>query len=77
MGRMQVTRDADRVKRSVALSVLAYLLLIHLYGKDEQVQSHFSIFKLKQKFVVYVFKEQIQRNNLRWQNKLDKLQVAA
>ncbi len=30
LGQIQVTRDADRVARSVALSVCAYLLLIRL-----------------------------------------------
>ena len=32
---MQVTKEAERVTRSVALSVLAYLLLVRLYGYDE------------------------------------------
>ena len=35
LGQMQGTRDADRVARSVALSVCAYLVLIRLYGRDE------------------------------------------
>jgi hypothetical protein len=35
LGEMQVTKDADRVTCSVALSVVTYLLLVRLYGHDE------------------------------------------
>ena len=38
LGQMQVTKEAERVTRSVALSVLAYLLLVRLYGYDGAVQ---------------------------------------
>src|SRR5712691_6382421 len=37
LGQMQVTHDKERVTRSVALSVLAYLLLVRLYGREEAV----------------------------------------
>jgi len=32
---MQVTKESERVERSVALFILAYLLLVRLYGQDE------------------------------------------
>lgn len=35
---MQVTKDPDRVRRSVVLSVLAYLLLVRLCGRGRSVQ---------------------------------------
>ena len=50
LGRMQVTEDADRVKRSVVLPVCAYLLLVHLYGQDETPPKPWSLFQLKQRF---------------------------
>jgi len=47
---MQVTKEAERVTRSVALSVLAYLLLVRLYGHDEALCKEWSRFKLKERF---------------------------
>jgi hypothetical protein len=44
LGQMQVTRDADRVARSVVLSVCAYLLLARLYGRDEESGQPWSLF---------------------------------
>lgn len=74
LGRMQVTREAGRVARSVALPVLAYLVLVRLYAKEE---SQFSLFKFKQRFVADVFREQMQRTEQRWQGRLDKYRLAA
>src|SRR6266478_1484341 len=42
LGQMQVTKEAERVGRSVALSVLAYLLLVRLYGRDESLSKEWS-----------------------------------
>ena len=47
LGQMQVTKENERVERSVALSVLAYLLLVRLYGRDEALSKDWSLFKLK------------------------------
>jgi hypothetical protein len=47
---MQVSQDAERVERSVVLSVCAYLLLIHLYGRDQAPSQGWSLFQLKQRF---------------------------
>jgi hypothetical protein len=35
MGRMQESQEADRVERSIVWPVCAYLLLIHLYGREQ------------------------------------------
>jgi hypothetical protein len=51
LGQMQVTKDKERVRRSVALSVLAYLLLVRLYGSDEAMMKNWSLFKLKERFI--------------------------
>src|SRR3712207_7316668 len=57
LGRMQVTRDAGRVQRSVTLSVLAYLLIVRLYGKEARSAREYSLFRLKQRFIAEVFQE--------------------
>ncbi len=68
LGQMQVTKEAGRVKRSVALPVLAYLLLVRLYAKEE---AQFSLFKFKQRFATEVFQEQLTCTERKWQRKLD------
>lgn len=77
LGQMQVTRDKDRVKRSVALSVCAYLLLARLYGRDESLSSPWSLFRLKQRFTAEMARAQCDRIETRWQHKLLKLKEAA
>jgi hypothetical protein len=70
LGRMQVTSDKARVTRSVALSVLAYLLLVRLYGSDEVVMQDWSLFKLKERFIGEVAHDAVQRTERKWQRKL-------
>lgn len=77
LGQMQVTRDKERVKRSVALPVCAYLLLVRLYGRDESLSSLWSLFRLKQRFTAEMARAQCDRIETRWQRKLLKLQEAA
>lgn len=74
MGQMQVTKEAGRVKRAVALPVLAYLLLVRLYAKEE---AQFSLFKFKQRFATEVFQEQLTCTERKWQRKLDQYKLAA
>ncbi len=77
LGQMQVTSDGGRVARSVALSVLAYLLLLHQYGQDKSLHKEFSIFKLKQKFTAEILQEQLLRSKQHWQRKLERFRLAA
>jgi hypothetical protein len=77
LGQMQVTRDADRVSRSVALSVCAYLLLVRLYGRDEALEEPWSLFRLKQRFSIDVMRDQIDRTERKWQRKIKQYQDAA
>jgi len=49
LGQMQVTKEPERVRHSVALSILAYLLLVRLYGGDETLGKEWSLFKLKER----------------------------
>ena len=74
---MQVTREADRVSRSVALSVCAYLLLVRLYGRDEALEEPWSLFRLKQRFSVDVMRDQIDRTERKWHRKIKQYQDAA
>jgi hypothetical protein len=70
LGQMQVTKEAERVTRSVALSVLAYLLLVRLYGHDEALCKEWSLFKLKERFAEEVAQDAVTRTELKWQRKL-------
>ena len=77
LGQMQVTCDKDRVKRSVALPVCAYLLLVRLYGRDdESLSSPWSLFRLKQRFTADMARANCHRIEVRWQRKLLKLKEA-
>ena len=77
LGQMQVTKEAERVERSVVLPVMAYLLLVKLYYQEEEFDKGWSLFKLKQRFTADVFKEQLHRSEGRWKEKLNKLKAAA
>jgi hypothetical protein len=77
LGQMQVTKEADRVERSVVLPVMAYLLLVKLYHHEEEFTGGWSLFKLKERFTADVFREQLHRSEDRWKEKLNKLKVAA
>jgi Transposase DDE domain len=70
LGQMQVTKEAERVTRSVALSVLAYLLLVRLYGCDAALSQEWSLFKLKERFAEEVAQDAVTRTELKWQRKL-------
>jgi Transposase DDE domain len=77
LGRMQVTRDAGRVARSVALSVCAYLLLVRLYGRDEESGQPWSLFRLKQRFQVDLMRQEMDRTERKWKRKLKQYEDAA
>lgn len=77
LGRMQVTKDAARVSRSVGLSILAYLMLVRLYGKEAASAREYSLFWLKQRFMADVHHEQLNRTVAKWQAKVDKYRLAA
>jgi hypothetical protein len=70
LGQMQVTKTAERVGRSVALSVMAYLLLVRLYGRDDALGKNWSLFKLKERFIGEVAQEAVTRTERKWQRKL-------
>ena len=77
VGQMQVTKEAERVERSVVLSVVAYLLLVRLYGRDEALTKEWSLFKLKERFVGEVAQEAVACTERKWQRKLKQVKDVA
>jgi Transposase DDE domain group 1 len=77
LGQMQVTKDKERVMHSVALSVLAYLLLVRLYGREAASTQEWSLFKLKERFIGEVAQEAVRRTELKWQRKLKQFKDVA
>jgi hypothetical protein len=69
LGQMQGTKTAERVERSGALSVLAYLLLVRLYGHDEALTKDWSLFKRKERFTGEVAQDVVTRTERKWQRK--------
>jgi hypothetical protein len=70
LGQRQVTKDAGRVARAVALPVCAYLLLVRLYGRDAAAMKRWSLFQLQQRFTAEVMQEQVHRTEKKWGRKL-------
>ena len=66
LGQRQVTSDKDRVKRSVALPVCASLRWVRLYGHEASLSGPWSLFRLKQRFMVDMANAQGARIETRW-----------
>jgi hypothetical protein len=77
LGEPQVTKDAARVERSVALALMAYLLLLRLRAKQIKPGSSWSAFTLKQQFAWEVGARQLKRVAQQEVRKEVKLQLAA
>ena len=74
---MQVTKKGERVERSVVLAVLAYLLLVRLYSRDEALTQEWSLFKLKEHFIGDIAQDAVRRTELKWQRKLKQFKDVA
>jgi hypothetical protein len=61
LGQHQVTKDTARVERSVAVAVMAYLLLLRLRAKQIKPGRSWSAFTLKQQFAWEVGARQLKR----------------
>ena len=77
LGQMQVTTESERVGRSVVLSVLAYLLLVRLSGRDEALTQEWSLFKLKERFVGEVTQDAVTRTERKWRRKFKQYEDVA
>jgi hypothetical protein len=76
LGQHQVTQDAARVERSVAVAVMAYLLLLRLRAKQIKPGSSWSAFTLKQELVWDWGARQLQRSAHQEARKEVRLQLA-
>ena len=60
MGQAQVTKEPRRVERSVALSVMAYLMLLRFRHTDIPTKGAWSAFTLKRNFAWEIMQHQIE-----------------
>ena len=60
LGQAQVTKQPQRVERSVALSVMAYLLLIRCRYRDIPAKGPWSAFTLKRNFAWQIAQQQLE-----------------
>jgi hypothetical protein len=77
LGQMQVTREPGRVVHALLLPVLAYLLLLRLYGRTLDVEQGASLYVLKQRFAQEGVQEHLERSERKWRRKLEQVQAAA
>jgi Transposase DDE domain len=62
LGQHQVTKKPDRVERSVAVAIMAYLLLLKLRAKDVPADRVWSAFRLQRAFAWEVVQAQCERS---------------
>jgi Transposase DDE domain len=62
LGQHQVTSKADRVERSVAVAIMAYLLLLKLRARDIPADRPWSAFRLQRAFAWEVMQGQCERS---------------
>ena len=77
LGRMQLSQDAERVERSVILPVCAYLLLVHLYGRNQAERQEWSLFQFKHRFTETLLEDQVNRVEQKWLRKWRQIKEAA
>jgi hypothetical protein len=78
LGHAQVTKDAARGERSVAVTLMAYLVGLCLQAKHIKLGAAWSIFTLKQKFAWDTGAQQIKRTTQQETLKeIKKLKLAA
>ena len=62
MGQHQVAKKVDRVERSVAVAIMAYLLLLKLQAKDIPADRPWSAFRLQRALAWEVVQAQCERS---------------
>jgi hypothetical protein len=62
LGQHQVAKQADRVERSVAVAIMAYLLLLKLQAKDIPADRPWSAFRLQHALAWEVAQAQCERS---------------
>jgi hypothetical protein len=76
LGQMQVTKKEERIQRSIALPVMAYVLLLRLYADELQPEQRTSFFALQKRFRAEAYQEQFDRSEVRFKKKLARLKAA-
>ena len=74
LGEHQVTKDLDRIEKSIGIAIIAYLVLIRARKADISPGRPWSIFQLKNNFTTELVCKQLE---LKLQRKLNKLKKAA
>ncbi len=77
LGQMQVTKEKERVERAICLPVMAYLLLLRLYGKELDPEQGFTLFRRKQRFCEEAWQERLDRSDANWRKRLNQHRAAA
>jgi hypothetical protein len=77
LGQRQVTKDAERVARAVALSVRASLVWVRLSGHDEVLTKEGSLCKCKERFIGAVAQAAVTRTARKWPRKFKQRQEVA
>jgi DDE family transposase len=77
LGQHQVTKQVDRVERSVAVAIMAYLLLLKLRAKDIPADRPWSAFNLQRAFAWEVMQAQCERSARQLARKWLQLRKAA
>jgi hypothetical protein len=72
MGQMQVTRKEERIQRSIVLPVMAYLLLLRLYGPEFKPGQNASLFLLKRRFAQEAWEDQLSQTETRFRKKWER-----
>jgi transposase len=62
LGQHQVTKDPQRVERSVAIAVMAYLVIVKFRAQDIPERGAWSIFTLKRNFTWQLAQAQLERS---------------
>jgi hypothetical protein len=62
LGQHQVTKCVERVERSVAIAIIAYLLLLKLRAQDIPADRPWSAFRLQRAFAWEVAQAQCERS---------------
>jgi len=62
LGQHQVTKDPQRVEHSVAISIIAYLMLLKFRAQDIPERGSWSVFTLKRNFTWQITQAQIERS---------------
>jgi len=77
VGQHQVTKDAARVERSVAVTLMAYLVLLKVRAQDIRPGQAWSAFTLKHHFVWEVSAQHLRRTARQEARREVKLRLAA